>query len=87
MPPCLVSNNAISLILDSMRAGSNGAFQKLERGEIDLWTFYDAFSEQLSDPLNIAAYAKYAQLRGKGKAGSDSRTKHTVHAPPFEKRY
>ncbi|KAF9365695.1 hypothetical protein BGX34_008845 [Mortierella sp. NVP85] len=52
-------------MLDSMRAGSNGAFQKLERGEIDLWTFYDAFSEQLSDPLNIAAYAKYAQLRGK----------------------
>ncbi|KAF9194892.1 hypothetical protein BGZ51_007112 [Haplosporangium sp. Z 767] len=47
------------------RAGSQGAFQKLERGEIDLWSFYEAFSEQLSDPLNVAAYAKYAQLRGK----------------------
>ncbi|KAG0266348.1 hypothetical protein BG011_002467 [Mortierella polycephala] len=47
------------------RSGSQGAFQQLERGEIDLWSFYEAFSEQLSDPLNVAAYAKYAQLRGK----------------------
>ncbi|KAG0006183.1 hypothetical protein BGZ80_000887 [Entomortierella chlamydospora] len=47
------------------RSGSNGAFQKLERNEIDLWAFYDAFSEQLSDPLNVAAYAQYAQLRNK----------------------
>ncbi|KAF9904211.1 hypothetical protein BX616_001374 [Lobosporangium transversale] len=47
------------------QAGPNGAFQKLERGEIDLWSFYDAFSEQLSNPENIAAYSKYARLRGK----------------------
>ncbi|KAI1316155.1 hypothetical protein EDD11_010393 [Mortierella claussenii] len=47
------------------QAGPNGAFQKLERGELDLWTFYDAFSEQLSDPSNIAAYTQYAKLRGK----------------------
>ncbi|KAG0204723.1 hypothetical protein BGX28_003428 [Mortierella sp. GBA30] len=47
------------------RAGANGAFQKLERGEVDLWTFYEEFSEQLSDPQNIKAYAKYAHLRGK----------------------
>ncbi|KAF8937630.1 hypothetical protein BGZ58_002391 [Dissophora ornata] len=37
----------------------------LERGEVDLWAFYEAFSDQLSDPANVAAYAKYAQLRGK----------------------
>ncbi|KAF9583706.1 hypothetical protein BGW38_008800 [Lunasporangiospora selenospora] len=48
-----------------IRAGKNGAFQKLERGEIDLWSFYDAFSEQLSDPRNKDAYAQYATLRGK----------------------
>ncbi|KAG0281085.1 hypothetical protein BGZ95_006933 [Linnemannia exigua] len=47
------------------RAGHNGAFQRLERGELDLWSFYDAFSDQLSDLRNIAAYAKYAQLRSK----------------------
>ncbi|KAF9115218.1 hypothetical protein BGX27_008583 [Mortierella sp. AM989] len=47
------------------QAGSNGAFQKLERSEIDLWTFYDAFSDQLSDPANVAAYVQYAQMRNK----------------------
>ncbi|KAG0055769.1 hypothetical protein BGZ83_007494 [Gryganskiella cystojenkinii] len=47
------------------RAGPQGAFQKLERGELDLWEFYDAFSHQLSNPLNVAAYTKYAQMRGK----------------------
>ncbi|KAI8360995.1 HAD-like domain-containing protein [Mortierella sp. GBAus27b] len=57
-----------------MRAGSSGAFQKLERGEIDLWAFYDAFSEQLSDPLNVPAYAKYAQLRGKEFNEKDFKT-------------
>ncbi|KAF9123886.1 hypothetical protein BGW39_008620 [Mortierella sp. 14UC] len=47
------------------RSGHNGAFQRLERGELDLWSFYDSFSDQLSDPRNVAAYAKYAQLRSK----------------------
>ncbi|KAF9199505.1 hypothetical protein CPC16_008020 [Podila verticillata] len=46
-------------------AGSKGPFQQLERGEIDLWSFYDAFSKQLSDPSNVDAYAQYTQLRGK----------------------
>ncbi|KAG0336780.1 hypothetical protein BG004_007901 [Podila humilis] len=46
-------------------AGSQGPFQQLERGEIDLWSFYDAFSKQLSDPRNVEAYAQYAQHRGK----------------------
>ncbi|KAF9910190.1 hypothetical protein EC991_007117 [Linnemannia zychae] len=46
-------------------SGPSGAFQRLERGELDLWSFYGAFSEQLSDPRNVAAYAKYAQLRSK----------------------
>ncbi|KAF9982748.1 hypothetical protein BGZ65_002540 [Modicella reniformis] len=64
-PLHLTSNAQHIVMVNSMRAGSNGAFQRLERGEIDLWTFYDAFSEQLSNPLNVAAYAKYAQLRGK----------------------
>ncbi|KAG0026035.1 hypothetical protein BGZ81_006669 [Podila clonocystis] len=46
-------------------AGSKGPFQQLERGEIDLWSFYDAFSKQLSDLSNVDAYAQYAQLRDK----------------------
>ncbi|KAF9181278.1 hypothetical protein BGZ49_004884 [Haplosporangium sp. Z 27] len=50
-----------------VRSGHNGAFQKLERSEIDLWAFYEEFSTQLSDPLNIPAYAQYAKLRNKGK--------------------
>jgi hypothetical protein len=50
---------------NSTRAGHNGAFQRLERGEVDLWSFYEAFSDQLSDPRNVAAYAKYAELRSK----------------------
>ena len=33
---------------------------------MDLWTFYEEFSQQLSDPLNVQAYAEYARLRGKG---------------------
>ncbi|KAG0223652.1 hypothetical protein BGX31_008379 [Mortierella sp. GBA43] len=64
----------LTLVFNSMRAGSSGAFQKLERGEIDLWAFYDAFSEQLSDPLNVPAYAKYAQLRGKEFNEKDFKT-------------
>ncbi|GJJ75970.1 hypothetical protein EMPS_08328 [Entomortierella parvispora] len=47
------------------RSGPKGAFQRLERGEIDLWEFYGAFSEQLSNPLNVSAYSKYAEMRGK----------------------
>ncbi|KAF9429151.1 hypothetical protein BGZ76_001745 [Entomortierella beljakovae] len=45
------------------RSGRDGAFQKLERAELDLWTFYEKFSEQLSDPRNVAAYTQYAKLK------------------------
>ncbi|KAI8967033.1 HAD-like domain-containing protein [Mycotypha africana] len=47
--------------------GENGAFQKLERGEIKLEQFYKDFSSQLSDPANKEHYKKYiANLRGGG---------------------
>ncbi|KAF9405511.1 hypothetical protein BGZ94_003502, partial [Podila epigama] len=48
-----------------MASGRQGPFQRLERGEIDLWSFYKAFSEQLSLASNVDAYAQYATFRGK----------------------
>lgn len=32
--------------------GPKGAWQKFERGEIDLFSFYEAFSRDLSDTVN-----------------------------------
>lgn len=32
--------------------GPNGAWQKFERGELDLFSFYEAFSRDLSDTVN-----------------------------------
>ena len=32
--------------------GPNGAWQKFERGELDLFSFYEAFSHDMSDTVN-----------------------------------
>ncbi|KAJ3056768.1 hypothetical protein HK097_004340 [Rhizophlyctis rosea] len=42
----------------------NGAFQRLERGEISLIEFYPLFSEEMSDPANKDVYRRYAAARG-----------------------
>jgi len=45
--------------------GPNGAWQKFERGEIDLFSFYKAFSRDLSDTVNGNIWYK-AYCRRKG---------------------
>ncbi|KAI8993564.1 HAD-like domain-containing protein [Pilobolus umbonatus] len=45
--------------------GDNGAFQKLERGEIKLHAFYHDFGAQLSDPSNKKHYENYLSRTGK----------------------
>ncbi|KAJ7702322.1 HAD-like domain-containing protein [Mycena rosella] len=45
--------------------GSNGAWQKFERGELPLLPFYDAFSRDLSDTVNGNIwYTAYCKRRG-----------------------
>jgi len=45
--------------------GSNGAWQKFERGEIDLFSFYEAFSRDLSDTVNGNIwYKSYCRRKG-----------------------
>ncbi|CAG8494797.1 9311_t:CDS:2 [Paraglomus occultum] len=43
--------------------GENGAFQRLERGELDLNAFYDLFGKELSDPKNFEYYKEYRRLK------------------------
>lgn len=52
-----------------MYRGREGAFQRLERGEIPtLQEFYKSFGEELSDPANATIYAEYLKRRGKPAA-------------------
>ncbi|ORE19567.1 epoxide hydrolase N-termina [Rhizopus microsporus] len=48
-----------------VRQGENGAFQKLERGELKLNDFYKDFGLQLSDPTNKEHYKEYLKKTGK----------------------
>jgi len=42
--------------------GSNGAWQKFERGEIDLLPFYEAFGRELSDTKHANAWSGFFSL-------------------------
>ncbi|SPO48395.1 uncharacterized protein PSANT_06084 [Moesziomyces antarcticus] len=45
--------------------GRGGAFQQFERSELDLYTFYRRFGQELSDvEKNNAAFTKFCQSRG-----------------------
>lgn len=45
--------------------GREGAFQRLERSEIDLWTFYEQFGRELSDIISGNEwYQRACQSRG-----------------------
>jgi len=45
--------------------GPNGAWQKFERGELDLFSFYEAFSRDLSDTVNGNIwYEAYCHRKG-----------------------
>ncbi|KAL1927069.1 hypothetical protein VTP01DRAFT_5032 [Rhizomucor pusillus] len=48
-----------------VKQGENGAFQKLERGEIRLKDFYKQFGEELSDPAHKIHYQEYLKKSGK----------------------
>ncbi|KAG0184619.1 hypothetical protein DFQ28_010823 [Apophysomyces sp. BC1034] len=48
-----------------VKQGEQGAFQRLERGELNLKEFYKIFGEELSHPDNKAYYRKYLQRAGK----------------------
>ncbi|KAK4056123.1 hypothetical protein OIO90_002854 [Microbotryomycetes sp. JL221] len=46
--------------------GKQGAFQRLERGELDLETFYRRFGQEMSDTtIGNQAYKVYCERRGK----------------------
>ncbi|KAI8359790.1 HAD-like domain-containing protein [Blakeslea trispora] len=48
-----------------VKQGEQGAFQKLERGEIKLHEFYEDFGKQLSHSSNKDHYRSYLSLSGK----------------------
>ncbi|KZO99440.1 HAD-like protein [Calocera viscosa TUFC12733] len=46
--------------------GKEGAWARFERGELDLWSFYTIWGEELSDTVRgRAAYEQWARKRGK----------------------
>ena len=52
----------------STRRGDNGAWQRFERGQIDLWDFYVAFGQELSDiVLGNVWYRGYCARKGIGE--------------------
>jgi hypothetical protein len=54
-------------VLCSSARGSDGAWQKWERGEIGLFNFYAAFGQDLSDVVNGNLwYAEYCRRKGIG---------------------
>lgn len=53
----------------STRRGDGGAWQRLERGEIQLWDFYVAFGQELSDTvLGNVWYREYCARKGIGES-------------------
>ena len=59
----------------SVHHGPQGAFQRLERGELELPTFYQQFEQELTDPANYALYEQYLELRGHGTHGKQGRVR------------
>ena len=52
----------------STRRGGNGAWQRFERGEMELWDFYVAFGQELSDTvLGNVWYSQYCAEKGIGE--------------------
>jgi len=58
-----IPHNYINIII--VRYGPKGAFQRLERGELDMDAFYRAFEAELTDPANYPLYEEYLKARGK----------------------
>ena len=49
---CITYSGVLGWRCSSTGRGPNGAWQKFERGEIGLFSFYEAFSRDLSDTVN-----------------------------------
>lgn len=63
---CDTSTN-VKLYLSESR-GPQGAWQRFERGELPLFTFYEAFGRDLSDTVNGNIwYKSYCKRKGIGK--------------------
>ena len=60
--------------------GADGAWQKFERGEIELWYFYTAFGRELSDTVRGNVwYRRYCAQKGIGERMRLT----TCHLSPF----
>ena len=62
-----------------MARGRDGAFQRLERGEIGLSDFYGQFSAELADPASVDLYRRYLESRGRPIG--------MAHLPPMPAAY
>jgi hypothetical protein len=49
-----------------LKSGSQGAFQRLERGELEMQSFYREFENDLNDPSNLEYYKQFLTSRGQG---------------------
>jgi len=49
-----------------MKQGPQGAFQRFEKGQLDLDTFYREFERELNDPAILEYYQEFLRVRGKG---------------------
>lgn len=80
----------IVIYLHSVERGSNGAWQKFERGELPLFPFYEEFSRDLSDTANGNVwYAAYCKRRGIGvsvSSHSDSSIHYESDCPELPER-
>ena len=65
--------------LRSTRRGSQGAWQKFERGEISLFPFYEQFSHELSDVHNGNKwYVEYCEKKDIGELWSHCQYKFLI---------
>jgi len=53
-----------------LKQGSEGSFQRLERAELDLDTFFAEFERELNDPANMEYYKTFLAARGQCKVDS-----------------
>lgn len=59
------------MVPDSVARGSEGAWQKFERGELPLIPFYEAFGKDLSDVVNGNIwYTEFCRRKGIGACKS-----------------
>ena len=59
----------LNIVVFRTGRGAHGAWQKFERGEMPLFSFYGAFGRELSDTtVNNVWYAEYCKRKGFGNS-------------------